>query len=170
MNRDTAAWLMHHLDGDTSMAVGASTPETIEWLETQDFPWALGMMLRHSWPQDDCSVGPVEFCSADAIRDMPYADELLGQKLLPIGTAPNGDMFVLDYSFDSCPVGFVTHEGFSGDDPRGHFNAVCRSLESFLYRVDLGLFIPCDYYSTGHFNDFLKAEAEHQCFPPFDKK
>jgi hypothetical protein len=38
----------------------------------------------------------------------------LAHKLLPVGNGPNGDAFVIDFSIEACPVGFVTHEEYHG--------------------------------------------------------
>jgi hypothetical protein len=41
------------------------------------------------------------------IPEQAAIDVFLEQKLLPVGRADDGCLFVIDFSVESCPVGFV---------------------------------------------------------------
>jgi hypothetical protein len=98
-------------------------------------------------------------------------ENLLAGKFIRLGDAPNGDIFVVDFSTESFPVGFITHEEYGGSsDPRKYFCPVARSMESFLYRAEEGRYVPADYYAAQSFNQFLRDEAEHHAFPPYDRR
>ncbi len=93
---------------------------------------------------------------------------LIAHKLLPIGWGPNGDNFAIDFSNESCPVGFINHEECGeDDDPRPHFEPAARSIESFLFQVADGRFFPSNYDETTAMNEFLASEAAHESFPPY---
>lgn len=167
MNGEAASWLMHHLD-DGDLDVGHASEETKEWLEGLGLEMNLLRFLQWGWPRKDCQIGPVAINPMAAVRDEEDLEVFLAHKLIPVGNGPNGDTFVIDFSVDSCPVGFVTHEEYYGEgDPRPYFQGAGRSIESFLYRVSEGRFFPCDYYVTEAFNEFLKDEATHEQFPPY---
>jgi len=170
MNRETASWLMHHLDDD-DLQVGHAPDATKEWLETLGLEMSLLRFMQWSWPQNECQIGPVSILGSESIPDQDQIESFLQHKLLPVGSGPNGDTFAIDFSVTSCPVGFVTHEEYYGEgSPREFFRPAARSIESFLFRVAEGRYFPCDYYATGDFNDFLRDEATHEAFPPYESK
>lgn len=167
MNEKAASGFIGHLDsGDLKTG---DAPETIKvWLQGLGLPQNLCRFMWWHWPQKDCRIGAVEILCSQALPEQESIDVYLQHKLLPVGSGPSGDTFVIDYSTDSCPVGFVTHEEYFGEgDPREFFRPAARSVESFLYRIAEGRYFPCDYYETGYFNDFLQAEAWHEAFPPY---
>ena len=170
MNKETASWLMHHID-DGELAVGHAPDPVIEWFETLGLEMSFLRFMQWSWPQNDCQIGSVRILGAQSIPNQDHIESYLQDKLLPVGSGPNGDTFAVDFSIINCPVGFVTHEEFHGErSPRKFFRAAARSVESFLFRVAEGRYFPCDYYSTGDFNDFLRDEATHEAFPPYEIK
>jgi hypothetical protein len=170
MNGQAAYWLFNHIN-DGSLAIGKAPKQTIEWFEKVGLPMQLLRLLKWNWPQKDCLIGPVSICKSSDIPNQHCIDVYIRHKLLPVGSGPNGDVFAIDFSVESCPVGFVTHEEYYGEgDPRKFFSPAARSFESFLYRIAEGRYFPCDYYATGYFNDFLIAEATHEPFPPYAPK
>ncbi|MFN7892330.1 MAG: hypothetical protein ACK5OC_18685 [Pirellula sp.] len=170
MNKEIASSLMHHID-DGELDVGHA-PDTIkQWFETLGLEMSFLRFMQWSWPQNECQIGPVSILGAQLIPNQDNIQSYLKDKLLPVGSGPNGDTFVVDFSTESCPVGFVTHEEFYGEgSPRKFFRPAARSIESFLYRVAEGRYFPCDYFVTGDFNDFLRDEATHEAFPPYERK
>ena len=158
---------MHHLDDD-DLGIDHAPDSTKQWLEELGLPMELLRFLQWNWPQKDCQIGPIAIFKSEAIPKQEGIEVLLEHKLIPVGYGPNGDTFVIDFSVDSCPIGFVTHEEYYGEgDPRPFFQSAARSVESFLYRVAEGRFFPCDYYVTKDFNEFLRDEATHEQFPPY---
>jgi hypothetical protein len=167
MNGQAASWLIHHID-DGSFGIAHAPKKTIAWFETLGLPMELLRFMQWRWPQKDCQIGPVSILKSSDIPKQDCIDVYLRHKLLPVGSGPNGDTFAIDFSVESCPVGFVTHEEYYGEgDPREFFRPAARSVESFLYRIAEGRYFPCDYYATGYFNDFLRVEASHEPFPPY---
>lgn len=169
MNNNAASELMHHLDRARGrFKVGKAPQTTQEWLETLGLPMTLLRFMQWSWPQAECQLAGVELFRSKDIQKQDDIAEFLARKLLPVGKAGSGDRFVIDFSIDSCPVGFVTLSEYGGvGDPREFFRPAARSVESFLYRVSEHRYFPNDYYSTGDFNDFLRDEATHEQFPPY---
>jgi hypothetical protein len=169
MNTSIAYWFMHHLD-DGSLKVESAPSSIQKWLEGLGLPMDLLRFMQGTWPQKDCQIGPVSFvCSKHLPKQLDF-QVLLDHKLLPIGDGPGGDRFVIDFSVESYPVGFISHEEFDGkSDPRKFFRPAARSFESFLHRVSEKRFFPCDYFAAGDFNAFLHEEASHQQFPPYAK-
>jgi hypothetical protein len=169
MNTSIAYWLFHHLD-DGSLKVGPAPNSIKKWLEGLGLPMDLLRFVQNTWPQKDFQVGPVDLACSKNLPKQSHIEVLLAQRLLPIGSGMNGDAFVIDFSVESYPVGFITHEEYHGTgDPRKFFRSAARSLESFLYRVSEKRFFPYDYYAAGDFNDFLREEASHRQFPPYAK-
>lgn len=170
MNGQAASWLINHIDDD-SFGIAHAPKKIIAWFETLGLPMELLRFLQWQWPQKDCQIGPVSILKSSDIPKLDSIDVYLRHKLLPVGSGPNGDTFAIDFSVESCPVGFVTHEEYYGEgDPREFFRPAARSVESFLYRIAEGRYFPCDYYATGYFNDFLRAEAAHEPFPPYARR
>ncbi len=170
MNEETASWFMHHLD-DGDLKVGHAPESAKKWIEDLGLEMSLRRFLQWEWPQKDCEIWPVRILCSKAIPKQEGIDIYLRHKLLPVGSGPNGDTFVIDFSTESCPVGFVAHEEYYGEgDPREFFRPAARSIESFLFRVSEDRYFPCDYYATGHHNDFLRDEALHESFPPYSRK
>ncbi len=167
MNKEAASWFIHHLD-DGSLEIEHAPDSVKEWLEELGLPDELWRFLSWSWPQKDCAIGPVDILCSKALPEQESIDVYVRHKLLPVGSGPNGDAFVIDFSTDSCAVGFVALSEYYGEgDPREFYRPAARSIESFLYRITEGRYFPCDYYATGYFNEFLQAEAGHEAFPPY---
>lgn len=168
MNSSAAYSFIHHLD-DGSLKVASAPDVTKKWLQTLGLPLEMLQFMQGTWPQKNCQVGPVELLCSKNLPLQENIEALLAHKLLPVGSGPNGDTFVIDFSVAACPVGFITHEEYNGEgDPRKFLRIAARALESFLYRVSERRFFPCDYYETGDFNDFLREESAHRQFPPYD--
>ena len=167
MNQEVATSLLYHIDDD-ALSLGHAPEATRDWLKILGLPVDLLQFMMFNWAQADGHIGAVDILCSKAIPEQEDVDVYVTHKLLPVGSGPNGDRFVIDYSTDSCPVGFVTSSEYGGEgDPREFFRTAARSVESFLHRIAEGRFYPCEYYETGAFNEFLRAEAGHDAFPPY---
>jgi hypothetical protein len=60
-----------------------------------------------NWPPKFCQIGPLSLLPPEDIPKQAAIDVFLEQKLLPVGRAKDGGLVVIDFSVESCPVGFV---------------------------------------------------------------
>lgn len=169
VNGEAARLLMHHLDRG-QLRVGRAPQDVQDWLETLGLPLELLRFLQWSWPQEEFGFGAIDIHCSASLPLLEWADVFLAGKLLRIGSGPNGDFFAIDFSVDSCPVGYVTHGEWDYEsNPRPWFEPAARSIESFLHRVAEDRYVPCDYHATRQFNQFLRDEGEHRPYPPYDR-
>jgi hypothetical protein len=163
MNQELCREFINHLDRNGSLKSGAAPKNIQKWLHGLALPNSLLRFMLWNWPQTDGQIGHISILSSASL----YADEatahLLKHKFLNAGSAPNGDLFVIDFSTESCVPGFITHEEWcpSSDepqDPRLFFQPIARTFTSFLYRVVEDRYLPTDYYAAKEFNAFLKEE------------
>ena len=163
MNHEICREFIHHLDQDGSLECGHAPEHIQRWLEELNLPVGFLTFMRWDWPQADGQIAHLTVRSSRSI----YADDatvvLIAHKLLNIGSAPNGDWLVIDFSTEACGVGFVTHEEWSPwsdspQDPRLFLQPIARSFASFLYRAVEGRYLPTDYYAARKFNSFLMEE------------
>ncbi|MEZ0277235.1 MAG: hypothetical protein ACAH88_20150 [Roseimicrobium sp.] len=166
MNSDLAAQFLHHLDFG-ELSVGHAPDDVKAWLEDLDIPMDLRRLMQWTWPQKFCLIAGIAIYTSRDIQKFENIDIFLANKLFPLGHSKCGDEFALDFSVESFPVGFVRVGDYSEDNPRELLNYVARSLETFLYRVTEGKFVPYDADSAYLYNIFLKDEATHECFPPY---
>lgn len=89
------------------------------------------------------------------ILKCPELEKLLIQRFLPIGSAPNGDALVIRYDGDRLEAGFLSHEIH---DPVA-YQPIARTLDSLLYKLVEGRYIPTDYHAAKAFNAFLAEES-----------
>jgi hypothetical protein len=73
-------------------------------------------------------------------------------------------MLVVRCDSEPCEVGFITHEEYweHKDEPEKVYERIARSLDSLLYRVVEGRYVPIDYYAAKEFNEFLAEEHGEQ--------
>jgi hypothetical protein len=152
--------LMHHLDTDRSMKLGHAPKDVQIWLEELSLPLDLLRFLQWNWPQVDTQIGHISVMSSENILKGEETMALIAYRFLALGSAPNGDFFVLDISTDQCRPGFITHEEYweHEENPRKVFQPIARSLASLLYRFAEGRYVPTDYYAAKDFSAFLEAE------------
>jgi hypothetical protein len=163
MNYNVCKDFIWHLDQDESLKCGHAPKKIATWLEKLELPIDLLRLMQWNWPQTDCQIAHISIMSSISL----HADEatacLLKHKFMNVGSAPNGDMFVIDFSTKACVPGFITHEEWSSwsdepQDPRQFFQPIARTFDSFLYRVVEGKYLPTDYYAAREFNKFLVDE------------
>ena len=163
MNTSLCASFLHHLD-DGGLEVGAASDEIQAWLTGIGLPIELLHLLQDDWPQADGDLGEMYLVfSSESIRADEMTPPLQEARFLNVGSAVNGDFFVIDFASEACIPGYVSHEEWSPDEdpplnPRDFFQPIARSFESLLYRLVEGRFVPIDYYAAEEFNRLLKDE------------
>ena len=161
--------LMQYLAGD-DVDIGHAPPEIDAWLESISMPIDLKRLLQWSWPQTPITIGNIEFTDSVGIFHFDRRDDLIRDSLFPIGHGLNGDLFLIDFSLQSNPVGFLgLQELYDDKSFRDVFQPSYRTLASYFHRVMLGHFLPFDYYEAKDMIDFLREENEHESVPPFRK-
>ena len=160
MNHQLCREFIQHLDQNEELQSGYAPEHIKAWLEDLNLPTELLQFMQWDWPQSDGRLAHIDIMSASSLYAHEATARLLPHKLLHVGSAPNGDWFVIDYSTEACVPGFITHEEWSpwSDEPlnpRQFFQPIARTFESFLYRVVEGRYIPTDYYAAREFNAFL---------------
>ncbi len=161
--------LLGHLDSG-ELSIGHAPEEVKAWFENKNLPICLLRLIQWHWPQKFCQIGGVNIYPASSIIEDEYVDKFISHQLLPIGYARDGGPFVIDYSLDPHPIGFLEIADYSIINPREavlHYAA--RSLESFLYRISEGKYTPFDGGSANCWNIFLCEEAKYEPFPPYRK-
>jgi hypothetical protein len=163
MNHLLCREFIQHLDRDESLKSGYAPENIKNWLEGLGLPIDLLRFMQWDWPQVDCQIAHIAIRSSASIYEDEATGYLQKYKFLNVGSAPNGDWFVIDYSTEACVPGFITHEEWSPwskepSDPRQFFQPIARGLDSFLYRVIEARYLPTDYYAAEEFNRFLAEE------------
>ncbi len=168
MNYDVCREFLNHLDTDREFKVGDSPPVFGEWLDTLKLPWAFNHILRSSWPRRSGYIRHILLWNAKGIFKNPIRDIFVLQKFLAIGSAPNGDYLVVNFSDSNCEVGFVSHENCC--DHEGSlincYQPIARGLDSLLFKLIEGHYLPTDYYAAKAFNQFLKEDMQGSAFKP----
>jgi hypothetical protein len=163
MNHSLCREFISHLDQDGSLKSGYAPKKIATWLEQLGLPMDLLRFMQWDWPQTDCQIAHISIMSSASFHTDEATACLLKHKFLNVGSAPNGDTFVIDFSTEICVPGFITHEEWSPwsdepQDPRQFFQPIARTFDSFLYRVVEGKYLPTDYYAAREFNKFLADE------------
>jgi hypothetical protein len=168
MRAGVCSEFLHHLDFDGELKVGHCSRRFAAWLEKANLPWDLQHLLRFNWPQRSGYLAHLRFNSAREILADEFLVDLLKHHFLPIGSAPNGDMLVVRFDSDRCEVGFLTHEEYwdQKQDPVKIYEPIAATLESLLFRIVEGRYIPTDYYAAKEFNAFLAEDQGPTCKRP----
>jgi hypothetical protein len=132
--------------------IGLAEPEVAHWLESLDeLPRAFVDFLKHHSPKNEIWAG-AGFIFGEAVimrrnKEFPRA---LQAGLFILGSAPNGDLIVVDVREPSGAVGYLMHERmYSADDLRSLFAPVSESIGEFLYRInDHDSNLPDDYFQA----------------------
>lgn len=166
MSLSVAQNLISHL-AESGCEIGHASKRDIAWVEKLSIPVDLKRLLQWHWPLGACQIGPITLGPISDISRFPWIDEILECGLLPLGFGPSGDWFVCDLTTTDCNVGFINHERYGGgNDARIHYQAAYRSLESYLHSVDLGRFMPGDFYDARDYHRFLSEESSKRFSPP----
>lgn len=163
MSLEILSEFIHHLDKDNDMNIGQAPDEVQAWLENIGLPMDILRFLQWKWPQRDTRIAHISLMSsANLIKD-DFCENLIRQGYLQLGSAQNGDIFVIDFSSEQCRPGFITHEEYweHEDNLKHIFQPIARSIESLLYRIAEGRYVPTDYYAAEEFNKFLVEENKH---------
>ncbi|CAD72918.1 MAG TPA: SMI1/KNR4 family protein [Rhodopirellula baltica] len=166
MSLSIARNLIYHLAED-GCEIGHAAKRDIAWVENLPITVDLKRLLQWYWPLKSCQIGPITFGPVSEITKFPWIDEILECDLLPVGFGPSGDWFACDPTTTDCNIGFINHEKYGGgNDARCHYQATFRSLDSYLHSVDLGRYVPGDYYDACDYLRFLKKESAQSFSPP----
>jgi hypothetical protein len=168
MNRNVCREFIKYLDRDGSLQSGNAPQHVKKWLDELGLPSELAAVMKWDWPQVGGHIAHIAVHSSASIYGDEATAHLLKHQFLNLGSAPNGDWFVIDFKTDACVPGFVTHEEWSPwsdepQDPRPFFQAIARTFDSFLYRAVEDRYIPTDYYAAREFNTFLAEERDRTC-------
>src|SRR6478736_141469 len=110
MSRNLLSEFIYHLDADSSMKLGHAPKNVQAWLEELALPMDVLRFLQWDWPQADSQIGHISVMSSKNIMNHERTKALLPHRFLQLGSAPNGDFFVLDIATDQYRPGFITHE------------------------------------------------------------
>lgn len=165
MNESLCSEFIRHLDRNGDLGCDAPPVHIENWISDLRLPVELSRFLLFSWPQKDCKVADINIHSSASI----YADEatapLLKDKFFNAGWATSGDWFVVDFSNKDCIPGFIAQCEWNPwldkpVKPRKFFQPIARSLDSLLFRITEGLYVPADYYAAKDFSEFLAKEQQ----------
>lgn len=120
MTWDLCAELMMHL-GAEDLEPGHAPADVKEWLESLGLDVGFLRFLQWQWPQESGDLWAVHLYSSRQIMDEEDAALLAGHRMLCVGTAFNGDPFVLDYSTETVVPHSLSHNEWLPDktqDPR----------------------------------------------------
>lgn len=159
---------INQLDKDGTLNPGPAPRNVKQWIESLGMPMNVMRFLQWHWVRVDSWVSPLNLsASKNLIEEETTPFPLVPYKFLKLGSALNGDPFVIDFLEDSCVPGFVSHDLYweGRAKPRSAFEPIARSFESLLYRLTEGLFVPHDYFQAKDFNQFLERERSFHMTP-----
>lgn len=159
MNSDVCEQLIHFLDAEGELDCENAPEEVKKWLEPLSLPMTLLRFMQCDWPQADCQLAAISIHSSQTMYDDSFTPILVKFGFLNIGSGPNGDLLLIDFTRRDCVPGFIPlSEWDQKSDPEHFFQPIARSLAGFLYRVAEKRYLPCDYYAAKAFNQFLIEE------------
>ena len=97
MNSVLCQELIHHLDLG-NFAVGDAPKDVQGWLEELGLPTELLRFMQGHSPQNGADVKHLYLRSSQEIRSDTDTQRLLAHKFLNVGSGPNGDLLVIDFS------------------------------------------------------------------------
>ena len=147
MNEDLCRKFVLHFNKKMNLEIGTASKHFQKWLSEQGIPLSLFRFLIWSWPQKDCEIGLCNILSSESIHSHDATTTLLRFNLLNVGNAINGDWIVIDFSNAACAPGYIPFALWNAyalepADPRGLLQPISRSLDSCLYRLVEGLYLP----------------------------
>jgi hypothetical protein len=132
--------------------IGNATPEVAHWLESlHELPPSFVSFMKTHSPKTEIWAGAGGIFDETAImrwnREFPAP---LQAGLFILGSAPNGDLIVLDLENSPGAVGYLNHERmYSVQDLRPIFVPICESLGEFLWRINANENdLPDDYFEA----------------------
>lgn len=132
--------------------VGRASPEVARWLESSRMlPSRLVSFLTTHSPKTELWAGAgCIFDEATIMRrnmDFPGA---IQAGLFIIGSAPNGDLVVVDLEKSPGAIGYLMHEQmYSVQDIRSVFVPICGSVGEFISRINADeRDLPNDYFEA----------------------
>jgi hypothetical protein len=98
MNYSLCREFISHLDKDGGLKCGNSPKHVGKWLKSLGLPWDLLRFMQWEWPQSDCYLEHIYIKSSASLHADEATTPMLIHKFLNVGSAPNGDWFVIDFS------------------------------------------------------------------------
>jgi hypothetical protein len=132
--------------------VGRASPEVARWLESMRLlpPRLVSFLSTHS-PKTELWAGAgCIFDEATIMRRNVDFPGVILAGLFIIGSAPNGDLVVLDLDKSPGAIGYLMHEQmYSVQDIRSVFVPVCESVGEFVSRINADeRDLPNDYFEA----------------------
>ena len=131
---------------------GLATREVAEWLESlRQLAPDFVEFLKHHSPKTEIWAGAgFIFDEATIMRRNTEFPEALQAGLFILGSAPNGDLIVLDSEKEPGAVGYLMHERmYSAQNVRSWYVPVCGSIGEFLSRINEDESkLPDDYFQA----------------------
>lgn len=161
MRTNLCAEFLIHADREELAGIGKSAPKVVKWLDKQNLPSSLLHLLQFYWPQkENLGIRHLVFYTANEIVNDGWQKECLRQRLLTIGSAPNGDYLVVRLDTDQCEVDFISHEEWDHEaDYHQFYQPIAKSLDSLLYRLIVDKFVPADYFVAQDYNSLLEEKS-----------
>jgi hypothetical protein len=163
MRTDLISDLFHHLNSAHKLGVGKCDKATHEKLERLEIPMDLRRTLQWYWTTLGGEVGGYELHSVNSIFQHEDFKQLSKYKMIPIGSAANGDILVINYQQENPAIGLVSHDELweSKGNPLEVYEVVTASIDEYLFRAVEKMYLPIDYYAARELNA-LKREMKSQ--------
>lgn len=143
---------VQRLSSTTGARIGKATPEVARWLESlhQLPPCFVSFLKAHSPKTELCAGAGFLFDEATLMRRNREFPGPLSAGLFILGSAPNGDLIVVDLEEDPGVVGYLNHERmYSVQNLRSVFAPICESLGEFIWRINANDDdLPDDYFEA----------------------
>ncbi len=150
--------LLRHLDSDQGLKIGRCDKSTHEKLELLEIPLELKRSLQWNWTTSGGEMGDYSLDSVNSIFRHEDFDLLVKHKMIPIGSAINGDILVISYENENPAIGLVSHDELWEMEvsPRDVYETVTESIDEFLFRAAEKMYLPFDYYSARELNELRR--------------
>lgn len=130
---------VRRLSHATGGRIGDASPEVAQWLDSlHQLPPSLVTFLKTHSPKTELWAGAgFIFDEATIMRRNTEFPGPLRAGLFILGSAPNGDLIVLDLDISPGAVGYLNHERmYSVRDLRSIFAPICESVGEFVWRIN----------------------------------
>jgi hypothetical protein len=156
--------LAHKLN--RSLKIGDCPARLKGAIEAMKLPTGLYQLLLFSWVNKEGYVhGDYVLYTIRDIVGYRGLDRFLSEKMLPIGSAANGDPIVIRFDEENFEVGMLSHEEMHEVQNWADIYAqVVPTLEEFLLRIVDRLYLPIDSFAA---KEYVSLREE---MPPEPKR
>jgi len=135
---------------DPALKIGDCAPRLKPAIEALRLPTWLMQLLWWSWVNKAGELRGIYFLQpVSKILKHRDLQRMLAERLLPIGSASQGDELVIRFQDQGGAVGLLSHEEiYSSPRLLDNYHEICPTLEEFLLRVVDRMFLPRDSYSA----------------------